>query len=417
MKWIRANIHIILLLSLFAIHAFFLFYQLTERMSFANDQVNNAWAAVRILIEHRYPLVGMVAKANSGLYIGPAYYYLVALFYWITNLHPIASPLLAGFTGLLSFGVLYFVTKKLFNPKVALWASVIYVFPIGIITSDRTQWPVNFIPLLSYLIFYLLYKILNGSPKHIMYLAATIGIFFHIHITAIFFPIITLASLPFFPWSRETIKYILISLPIFAVFFIPNALYEAQSQTFVRNATGYGGTYSHGFHLRRFLQIWYYPYFELNKILPYPNIGVIFPSLAPLFAALSFDKKRMRRWFTLVYLIALWILVPWIIFAMYSGEISDYYFSSFRFIAIALLAYFSWRLAASRILLLKIIPYIFWTYFAVSNTLIFLKPYNTGFAEKIKQVKVVINVHQEVPFAEGDAHSYYYYWLMHTEPK
>ena len=52
-----------------------------QKNPFGYDQVDNAWAAKNIIINHWYPLVGMVAKANSGIYIGPVYYYLIAVFY------------------------------------------------------------------------------------------------------------------------------------------------------------------------------------------------------------------------------------------------------------------------------------------------------------------------------------------------
>ena len=81
---------------LFVFHVFFRFYGFEEKHGFSWDQVDNAWAAKNILVEHKFPLVGMVAKQNSGFYIGPMYYYYVAFFYLLTNLDPIASVFIAG---------------------------------------------------------------------------------------------------------------------------------------------------------------------------------------------------------------------------------------------------------------------------------------------------------------------------------
>lgn len=35
---------------------------------FGWDQVDNAWAAQNMIVNHKFPLLGMVAKQNSGIY-------------------------------------------------------------------------------------------------------------------------------------------------------------------------------------------------------------------------------------------------------------------------------------------------------------------------------------------------------------
>jgi len=95
---------------------------MNNKFPFGWDQVDNAWAAKNLIVDHRIPLVGMVAKHNTGFFIGPVYYYLVAFFYWITNLNPIASQYIALTTSVFTFFVIFFITKKLFNFKVALVA-------------------------------------------------------------------------------------------------------------------------------------------------------------------------------------------------------------------------------------------------------------------------------------------------------
>ena len=79
-------------------------------------------------------LVGMQAKLNSGIFIGPFYYYYIALFYFITNLDPIASGIAAGFTGIITFFVIYFVTKSLFSEKVAFIAVFLYTISYAVIS-------------------------------------------------------------------------------------------------------------------------------------------------------------------------------------------------------------------------------------------------------------------------------------------
>ncbi len=42
----------------------------------------------------------------SSITIGPLYYYYVAFFYWITNLHFIASPIIALVSASINFGII-----------------------------------------------------------------------------------------------------------------------------------------------------------------------------------------------------------------------------------------------------------------------------------------------------------------------
>lgn len=134
---LKNKLNLSIFLGLLSLHVFLRVYQLEERMGFSWDQVDNAWAAKRILIDHNYPLLDMVAKASSGFYIGPAYYYLIAIVYWFFNLNPIASPFFAGITSILTFFILFYVFKKIFSLPVAFIALFIHTVSYFIISSDR----------------------------------------------------------------------------------------------------------------------------------------------------------------------------------------------------------------------------------------------------------------------------------------
>ena len=183
----KANI---IVLIIFGFEIFLRFYQMDIKNPFGWDQVDNAWAAKNILVNHWFPLVGMVAKGNSGIYIGPLYYYLISIFYWITNFNPIASGIIAGLTSIFSFWVIYYVLRKLISKGAAIIGVIINTFALPLIISDRVQWPVNFIAPISLLVFYLLYRVIQGDIKKIMPLAILVGISFSVHFTSLFFPII-----------------------------------------------------------------------------------------------------------------------------------------------------------------------------------------------------------------------------------
>ena len=405
--------HFPFIILLFLIHIFFMFYNLQAWAHFGWDQVDNAWAAVRILITHNYPLLGMVAKGNSGLYIGPLYYYFVALFYFFTKLDPIASPILAGCTAIFSFWIIYWVSKKLFNGKIALISCFIYTFSVTIIQRERIQWPVNFIAPLGLLIFYFLYKVMTGEKKYFIYLAAAVGLSFHIHFTSIFYPIIIVLSLPFIPFDKKTWKYVFISSVVFIVFLIPQAIYYIQAN----HHNTYLQSYYHGFHLRRMMQLSHDAFIKFQSILerPYTILrNAVFFYLPLFFIAYWKNGKNKMKLF---YLVIVWILVPWVVFTTYSGEISDYYFNCQLYLAILIFAYITvWMWDSKKLVLCGAVS-LFWLYFAITNVQIFFHTPHGNLVEDKLKVQQTINERKLIQFTEGDPQSYLEFYYLYPQHK
>ncbi len=410
-----------LILGIFVLHIFFRFYNIEKWATFGWDQVDNAWAAARILLAHKYPLLGMVAKGNSGIYIGPIYYYLVSVFYFFTRLNPIASPILAGCTAAVSFWIIYRVAKHIFNQKVAIVACLIYTFSSFIMNAERIQWPVNFIAPLSLLIFYYLVKVLEGEAKYFLHVAIIVGLSFHIHFTSIYYPIIILLSLPFVPMKKDTLKYIALALPLFIVFFIPQIIYYIQSKNThgLTNYTGYAQTYYHGLHLRRVLQIAHDAFIKFQSILElsYPFLRNAVFLYIPVFFFAYLKMQPKKAWFKLFYIVTLWIIVPWIIFSTYSGEISDYYFSAQLYLAVIIFAYITVWIWESKKLILRMGISAFWLYYAFTNTQAFFHTQNGNLQKDFMMAQEAANGGHILQFTEGDPQSYLYFYFLYTQKK
>lgn len=413
LDWLVKRKVILILLVLFAFELFFKAYQLDIKNPFGYDQVDNAWAAKDLIVNHKYPLVGMVAKANSGIYIGPLYYYLVAAFYFVFNLNPIASGAIAVASSVFTFFVIYFVFKNLLNEKLAIFALIINVFSFNVILFDRIQWPVQLLPAISLLIFYFLYKIIQGDLKKIIALAILVGISFHLHFTAIFFPLIILLCLPLFPRKKETVKYILISLPLFLVFLLPNVVYSILNKNYNSNLTFYLSTYFHGFHLQRMLQIVGDAVIQFDYYLVIDILKKIKFIFVPLFIAIFLYKNINSDSKKLCYITALWFLIPWLVFTTYSGELTDYYFIINKFIALFILAYFVYRIwnikfIGAKFLILAI--FLSNAYFTITN---FLPYKNSGnLLERKETALKAVNENKRIEFHVGVPETYLYWYYM-----
>lgn len=414
-NWIYKNKYLVIALIIFAFELFLRFYQLDIKNPFGYDQVDNAWAAKNIIVDHKLTLVGMVAKGNSGIYIGPAYYYLISIFYFLTNLNPIASGIFAGLTSVFTFWSIYFVTKKLFSAPVALIAVFLNTFTVAAIIFDRVQWPVNFIPSISLLIFYCLYRVTQGEVKKIIPLSLLAGFMFNVHFTAIFFPVIIILALPFFPRNKETLKYILISIPLFLVWLLPNVIYQLQQKSGSPLSSYLSQNY-HGFHLRRLTQLTGDALIQFNPYLAYDKLNPLKFLLIPFFLFVYLYKNASKEKLIFSYLILLWFIVPWIAFTTYSGELTDYYFAMNRFIALFIISYLVYKIFSLKALLIKVLI-IALIIIAVANVNYYLPYKDRGLKQQLIDARSAADNGQRIEFTQGDPASYFYYYFMKQKGK
>lgn len=402
---------IISLIIIFGFHLFFRFFQLESYASLGWDQVDSAWAAKSIVVDHNFILQGPVAKGNTGIYMGPLYYYLISIVYYFTGMDPIASPIFAGLTATFNAVVVYWVTKKLFNRNVALIALFINTFSISVMHRDHIQNAIQFIVPVSYLIFYFLYRVITGCYRHLIHLGILVGLSFHVDFTSVFYPMLILFSLPFFPWEKKTIPYWAWSLVLFVILILPMFIAGGGAQSSLGgNFLSLFNTYFHGFHLRRILQLVHDAFINIESIVHFRMFRPFVFLLPPIFMAMYWNNKKRADTLKLYYLIGLWFVIPWLVLSTYKGELTTSYFSLPFNISIAMLSYLTWRMLRSPNKLLRVMPIIFWIWYAASSTQLFLRSNSGTMPQQRKKVLKSISKGQVIPFKHGHADSYLYYY-------
>lgn len=404
---------LILIFAVFIISFSLRVYDMDTKYPFGWDQVDYSWTAKNIIINHELPLVGMAVKQNTGFFIGPAYYYLVTFFYYLTNLNPVASHYVALITNVFTFFVIFFIAKKLFSFRIALLACFINSIAAMGFYFDAVQWQVSLLPGISLFIFYSLYKILKGEEKYIILLAFMAGLAFHAHFTAVFFPIIILLCLPFFPRTKKMIVYLFLSIPLGLLWFIPNIISQFQHGSQLSSLSSYLGVYYHGFHLKRFIQIIGDGFIQFDPYLYFPAIKPFKLLIIPVFFLVFLREKLSKERVIFSYLILLFFLVPWLVFSTYKGEISDYYFFVNRFIALLILSYLLSKLLFTKRLLVKIVVIILLAYYSYQN-LNYIINYKDegGLGKRFEKVKPYVESGSRIEFQQGVPESYIYYYLM-----
>ncbi|HXS15369.1 MAG TPA: glycosyltransferase family 39 protein [Candidatus Saccharimonadales bacterium] len=403
----------ILFIIIFCLEIFLRFYNYGNLNLFGWDQVEAAWAAKNILVNHSLLLLGPAAKGNSGLFLGPLYFYYVSFFYFFTHLDPLASGIIAGTTSIISSLGLFFILRKLFPLKVAFLALFINTVCMGAIIFDRIEWNAAFIPIISLAIFYALYKVLVGKTKYLIWLGVFLGISFHIHLTSIFYGIAVICCLPFFPKKKETLLYGLEGLAFMIVFLVPTIIVTIQNHKYSGTAVSYGNTYYHGLHLKRIEQLAPDAFIQYIPYLFSPFVSFLRYLLLPLFSIVYLWKNRTRNAVILTGLMWLWFVIPWIVFSTYGGELSDYYFASTRFIALITIAYLISQLISLRLKLVSFFVLIFLGVYGWYNISGFFALHNQGILYQEQSVRESIQKGEVTQFAEGVPTSYIYYMYTH----
>lgn len=160
----------LLLVLILSIAAFFRFYKLSEYMTFLGDEGRDALIIKKILVNYDLPLIGPPTSVGN-IYLGPLYYYMMAISMAIFWLNPVAAAGMNAFIGILTVGLIYFLGKVWFNRTAGLIASYLYaISPVNIIYS-KSSWNPNPAPFFALLAFLSLYKL--NRTGNFLWLAVT----------------------------------------------------------------------------------------------------------------------------------------------------------------------------------------------------------------------------------------------------
>src|SRR3989344_5873956 len=152
----KNKIFFVLFLGVLALAAFLRFYRLSEYMTFLGDEGRDTIVIKKILVDHHFPLIGPPTSVGN-IYLGPLYYYMMAIPMAIFYLNPVAAAGMNAFLGVLTVALIYYLGKTWFNRQAGLIAAYLYaISPVTIIYS-RSSWnpnPTPFFALIAILGFY-----------------------------------------------------------------------------------------------------------------------------------------------------------------------------------------------------------------------------------------------------------------------
>lgn len=144
-------------LSILALAAFFRLWKIEGYMTFLGDEGRDALVIKDLLVNHHFPFIGPPTSIGN-IYLGPIYYYMMALPMALSWLNPVAAAVQIAIIGVLTVFLIYYLGKQWFGAKAGLIASFLYAISPVTIYYSRSSWNPNPAPFFALLAILGMYK-------------------------------------------------------------------------------------------------------------------------------------------------------------------------------------------------------------------------------------------------------------------
>lgn len=157
-SWIKKNKkEFFLLLAILLLASFLRLYKISAYMTFLGDEGRDALVLKRMIVDHKFRLIGPVTSIGN-MYLGPLYYYLVLPSAAIASLSPAGPAVFVALLGVVTVGLLWWVGKEWFGKGVGLIAAFLYAISPVVIIYSRSSWNPNVMPFFALLTIYGLWR-------------------------------------------------------------------------------------------------------------------------------------------------------------------------------------------------------------------------------------------------------------------
>lgn len=206
---------------------FLRFWKIQEWQHLTYDQSRDYIILKRILVDHKFTLVGPTVSIAPGFFLPPLYYYSLLPFLLLSNYHIVGPDVYTAILGVLSIIVFYFLARDLFGIFPSLIAAFAYGSNPYLVQASRHAWNPNTIFLFS-ILFFLSFEryICKKQRKWFLLSGFSLGWAIGLHLTAVVF-------LPLFFYliylevkTKSFSKNTIFGIGLFLIIFSPLLLFD-----------------------------------------------------------------------------------------------------------------------------------------------------------------------------------------------
>lgn len=225
-----------LFLTILALAAILRIYNIEHLTTFSADQGRD-FLQVKKILDGNLTLLGPQLGPSSSLgniYLGPAYYYLIAPALWLFNLNPIGPSYLMALLSIASLCLTYVIGVKFISKRVAILASILFAINSDIIEQSRVALNPFPIPLFSLLALLAVLKIIKEKSAFWTWpllMSASLAIMLQLHYLTVPFILITFSVLAIY----RKFKHLVFALLSFLIAVSPQIIFELRHDFFITN--------------------------------------------------------------------------------------------------------------------------------------------------------------------------------------
>lgn len=160
------------------------FWNLVPTFEFLDDQGRDAIVAKRIFQDADFTLLGPGTSVGA-MYLGPAYYYAMVPFLWLTYPSPAGPAVAVAVVGVATVALTYILGKRMFGGKIASVAAVMLAAAPPMVELSRFSWQPNPAPLFGLLFFYAVWRSAQGALKWWVAAGIFLAILLQLHYVAL----------------------------------------------------------------------------------------------------------------------------------------------------------------------------------------------------------------------------------------
>jgi 4-amino-4-deoxy-L-arabinose transferase-like glycosyltransferase len=224
-----------LLLVILLIASFLRLYRISDYMEFLGDQGRDV-TIIKDFLQHGNLFFIGPQTSIGNMYLGPYFYYLIAPALLLANYNPVGPAIFIALLSIATVALIFFISKKWFNPKTAYTASFLYAISPVVIKYSNFIWNPNIMPFFSLLFVYFFFESFRSKKFHyFIYASLAFIMVMNSHYLGLallpFTGLFWLYNLIVFIKTKSIdlkpfIKYTLIAALIFIVSLIPQILFD-----------------------------------------------------------------------------------------------------------------------------------------------------------------------------------------------
>ncbi|GEM_PF-6619701 len=291
---------------------------------FDHDQQIPAQFAYDFFRLHKTSLIGQ-ELSFMGFFLGPLHNTLELIPYGFCKLDPVCVPYFYTFVGALIIISLYLIVKSVFNKKTAIISSAFFSIAYAAINHERAINSNFFLVLSQGLLLYCLHKYFQNKNYYLPLAAFVCGIAVVNFNPVFIFSALTFAAISLLRRKKEIYIYA-VSAIAFGINYLPLIVFNLRHQNLLLNNFKVFMEKSAGLpvNLDRILFV------SKDIVLPFYT-NFFFQSRQPFFAIITLlliivGAKIVLKEKNYYLYLPLLIIVTFVSFIFYQGQVSEYYF-------------------------------------------------------------------------------------------